>query len=412
MAFGATARRTNLQTDPTHQATAAPPGSSGLTAQVVASEADFRSLRDDWNALASSSKFQNVFASFDWAWGWWHHVGRDESILGQKSLFIVVVRTRDRVVGIAPLMIRKPSRQGLSVRKLEFIGSTFNDYNDFLLGESQPAVLGALARFMIENEHFWDIVDFRSFPNSSPSPGILRETFAEFALPHRLAPDDPCPYVPITTDWEGVLKTLPYDTRSTFRKKAHRLQRLKDQGLRMRIIEHPQDETELVARMAEVEERKRVHGLAGNRFVRATRGFFEYLFKALGPAGCLSVAVMEQGDRLVAYRLGFRVGRKIWDYTTAFDPALGKLSPGTMLIPQLIDYAFQKGFEELDFLRGDEPYKRRFAKSAHTTWRVMAWKREAASRWKAFMYFRLRPFLYRQRWASLLGLPYAPHGEV
>src|SRR5207248_5451125 len=101
-------------------------------------------------------------------------------------------------------------------------------------------------------------------------------------------------------------------------------------------------------------------------------------------SACLFVAVMEKGERLLAYQLGFRMGRKLWDYTTAFDPAFGNLSPGTMLIPLVLDYGYQNGYEELDFLRGDERYKRRLAKSTHPTWRVQAWKPEVASRWKAF----------------------------
>ncbi len=382
-----------------------------LAAEPVSSEQEFFDLRSDWNALALGSR-AGIFSSFDWAWGWWQHVGRDESLLGQKSLFIVAVRRGGRVVGIAPLMIRRPSRKGLTVRKVEFIGSTFNDYNDFLIGETGPEVLRAWASFILGKKPLWDLIELRSFPESSQSQGILRDAFAELGLPHRVVSDDPCPYIRLTSDWRGMLKNLSRNTRLTFHNQANRLERLRELGYRERVIENPHEEPGLLARMAEVERRKQVHGARGDRLVARAPGFFNYLFKNLAPAGRLIFAVMEKGEQLLAYQLGFRVGRIIWDYTTAFDPSFGNLSPGTMLLPQVFDYAHHHGYEEFDFLRGDEPYKRRLAKSTHATWRVQVWKPEAASRSKAFIYFHVRPRLYRQRWAARLGLPYAPHGEV
>jgi CelD/BcsL family acetyltransferase involved in cellulose biosynthesis len=383
-----------------------------LRVQLVDSEEEFRRLEKDWNTLDSASDTPNIFSSFDWAWGWWSHIGRNESILGAKSLFIVVIRSSGGVVGIAPLMIREPSRKGFTVRKLEFIGSTFNDYNDILLCWDKAPVIRALAELLAVERGRWDLIDLRSFPGSSATPGLLANALAELRLQQRVLADDPCPFLSLTTDWEGMLRGFSRNTRLTFRNQANRLKRLGAQGFSVRIIENPQDEPGLLHRMAQVEGRKQIQGVSGNRFVAAVEGFIEFLFKTFGPAGRLYVAVMEQGSRLIAYQLGFRVQANLWDYTTAYDPAFAKLSPGTMLIPPLVDYGFHNHYREFNFLRGDEPYKRKLAKSAHATRRVEAWKREGASCWKAFVYFKVRAILYRQRWAARFGFPYAPRGEV
>jgi CelD/BcsL family acetyltransferase involved in cellulose biosynthesis len=47
-------------------------------------------------------------------------------------------------------------------------------------------------------------------------------------------------------------------------------------------------------------------------------------------------------------------------YNSAFDPTLGSLAPGMVLIPLLLEQAAAEGCGTFDLLRGDEPYKYRF----------------------------------------------------
>jgi CelD/BcsL family acetyltransferase involved in cellulose biosynthesis len=47
-------------------------------------------------------------------------------------------------------------------------------------------------------------------------------------------------------------------------------------------------------------------------------------------------------------------------YNSAFDPTLGSLAPGMVIIPLLMEQAAAEGCGTFDLLRGDEPYKYRF----------------------------------------------------
>jgi CelD/BcsL family acetyltransferase involved in cellulose biosynthesis len=47
-------------------------------------------------------------------------------------------------------------------------------------------------------------------------------------------------------------------------------------------------------------------------------------------------------------------------YQAGFDPAHGSISPGTLLVASTIRRAIVEGKRSFDFLRGDEPYKRRW----------------------------------------------------
>jgi CelD/BcsL family acetyltransferase involved in cellulose biosynthesis len=55
------------------------------------------------------------------------------------------------------------------------------------------------------------------------------------------------------------------------------------------------------------------------------------------------------------------VQRDRWGlYNSSFDPALGSLAPGMVLVGLLIEQAASEGCRTFDLLRGDEPYKYRF----------------------------------------------------
>ena len=81
---------------------------------------------------------------------------------------------------------------------------------------------------------------------------------------------------------------------------------------------------------------------------------------------------------------------KLWGYLTAYDHDFSRLSPGSMLIPTLVDYAFSRGYTEYDFLSGEESYKMQWTKGFHHTYRLLVWNRRPMSRLRASVYLRLR----------------------
>jgi CelD/BcsL family acetyltransferase involved in cellulose biosynthesis len=50
-----------------------------------------------------------------------------------------------------------------------------------------------------------------------------------------------------------------------------------------------------------------------------------------------------------------------------FDDAYAKFSPGKGIVAHALRAAIESGFARFDFLRGDEPYKARFARDVYVT---------------------------------------------
>jgi CelD/BcsL family acetyltransferase involved in cellulose biosynthesis len=165
--------------------------------------------------------------------------------------------------------------------------------------------------------------------------------------------------------------------------------------MRIRIIENPLEEPGLLEKLIALESQKSIDGAPSQPFIAKYPEVFQSLFDELGPHGWFYLALMELGRRPVAWHLGFRCGKKLWDYSTAYDQSFSRLSPGTMLIPAVLDYGFARGYTEHDFLRGGEAYKLRWTNDYHQTYRVMIWSRRWISRARAFVYLDLKKAAYR-----------------
>jgi CelD/BcsL family acetyltransferase involved in cellulose biosynthesis len=67
-------------------------------------------------------------------------------------------------------------------------------------------------------------------------------------------------------------------------------------------------------------------------------------------------------DRTVAYHFGYRDSRSaIWSSLPAYDTDYNAISPGKILLYELIQESFSNGIAKFDFGRGSEPYKNWFA---------------------------------------------------
>jgi CelD/BcsL family acetyltransferase involved in cellulose biosynthesis len=76
--------------------------------------------------------------------------------------------------------------------------------------------------------------------------------------------------------------------------------------------------------------------------------------------GWLWMTVLELEGKRIGAIYAMRKGPACYFYQSGFDPAHAGISPGTLLVAHTIRRAIEEGLERFDFLRGDEPYKRRW----------------------------------------------------
>ncbi len=346
-------------------------------------------LEADWNRLSETSEHPNPFMTYGWFRAWSRRRAA-ENRAGHFVPNVLVLKEGSSVAGIVPLVRRVSLRFGVSVRRLEFV-TNHADYNELLLGTNAGELTNAVMRFLSGTASQWDLIDLRDIRDTGGSLDLIRNGLDKAGLPHAILSENPaCPYVSVDGNAASLMTRLSGHVRRTLRK---RRERAVGEGMRVRIIEHPQDEPDLLQKLLDLESKKHLRSQYPP-FIGTYPEVFQSIFNKMGPSGWLYVALLEQGDIPVAFQMGFRCGDKFWDYTKAYDRSFSRVAPGILLLPALLDYCFERGYHEYDFLRGEEEYKMIWSTGLHRRFRLLIWNRSSRSRIRKFLYHDVKYKIY------------------
>jgi CelD/BcsL family acetyltransferase involved in cellulose biosynthesis len=351
---------------------------------VLRSETDLAGLELAWNRLLETSETPNPFVSHAWFRAWLKRHAK-ETQAGHLMPWVLTLKQGNSIGGIVPLTRRISSRL-LRVRRIAFV-SHHSDYNDFIIGSDPEGQTRAVVEFLAQNKREWDIADLRDLRDAGEGTKLLEQALQDADLPYCiLFEDEGSPFVRIDGGAAEALQRLSGHVRRTLRRRS---ERAADDHISVRIIERPDLEPGLIEALSILDRKKAAHR-SSPLFFAAYRDVFCELFEDLGPKNHLYVALLEKDAQPIAFQLGFRCGKKLWDYTKAYDRAFSRFAPGTLLLPALLDYCAEHSFEEYDFLRGEEEYKLIWSSGIHRRYRVIVWNRRWESRLKAAIFLRFR----------------------
>jgi CelD/BcsL family acetyltransferase involved in cellulose biosynthesis len=306
--------------------------------------AEFANLRDDWNRLAAG----DPFASWEWRFAWWQAFGAG------RQLQLGVVRRSGRIVAIAPWFV---GRKFLAGPTLEFLGSgkVCTDYQRILL----DADLDDAER----HEAVESLAD-GSLPGRLDLDGVVADEFSTVALTDALTrrgwsvtaePLESCWIVGLPNDWTNFVADVPRATRRKIHKAGRRFSD-PDVGFHQAAT---RDEIESVwsefVRLHEFRFRNKVGGgcFGDPVFER----FLRDAVCRLVERGAAKIVWCEYLGRAVSAQLYLLGHRTASMYQSGFDPGEAHLEPGHLLYSRVIQDLIHDGYENLDFLRGDESYK-------------------------------------------------------
>src|SRR5437867_10191820 len=103
-----------------------------FTVEVVSDYQAFLDLEPGWNNLLQGAGIDHPFLTHEWVRTWWQSFGSG------KTLHIIAVQRRGKLVAIAPMMLSKERIYGLNVRLLEFIYNKYTERFDFIVARDAP----------------------------------------------------------------------------------------------------------------------------------------------------------------------------------------------------------------------------------------------------------------------------------
>lgn len=344
---GVDARRAGTVLLPVHQelspaeieliAAAADPGPRRRSPPRLQASSELGEVRDDWRRLAEADG--SIFSTYEWAETWCRHYG--------SGLRLELVRARDasgRVSALVPLAI--DSVRGLRIMRLIGHGVADQLAPVCAPGDRMQAV-EALEQTLAN------------------TPGV------DLALLDRLPADDGWPSLlpgsalnsessPVLTtagrSWEEYVAGRTANMRGQLRRRERKLAR--EHRLAFRLADDPERLDADLDLLFDLHSRR--FGSESTGFSTRHRAFHRDFAHVALTRGWLRLWFAEVDGRPLAAWYGFRFGGADWFYQSGRDPEEKRLSVGFVLLAHTVRCAFEDGMSHYRFLRGPEPYKRRF----------------------------------------------------
>jgi hypothetical protein len=270
---------------------------------------------------------------------------------GPGCHFLLVADGADLLGGLA----LETRHQMLSVRMMGS-GSLCPDHLDMLAVPGHEAVVVSLLRDWLcrPGERFLDLKGIRAGSQLAEAlPGRVRRQ------PMAVAPFTPLPDSP-----EAYRAYLPRQFRKNLRVSAKRLaaEGVAHRTIRGRGVRQGLDTL------------RELHQAQWGRRSGFLPSFDRFAAGFTGGCAADEVAVHElaNDDLVVATVTAFEVAGRVSLYQSARLTDHRWRDATTVLLAAIIDDACARGFEEVDFLRGDEPYKGRFTRNHREMSRLVA----------------------------------------
>ncbi len=321
--------------------------------RAFTAEDGFTALRPAWNELLHRSRSDTLFLTWEWQTRWWDCIGFERGPLHLLGAF-----DGEELAGIVPLYLGQEP-EGATLHVVGCI--EVSDYLDLIVADGREMeVYQAFLDWLDGPEApVWDLVDLCNQPAASAAHTLLPELARRRGLPVEVAQEDVCPIVALPGDFEAYLAGLDKKQRHEVRRKQRRMER-EIPGYAVRFV--TEEGPGLDGAVAEFIRLHRLSGDAKDTFMDAgMQAFFYEVAHMAAQAGWLELAFLEIDGQAVASYFNFIYGGDLLIYNSGYDAqAFPQLSPGWVLLAEVIHHAIAAGRRRVDFLQGNEDYKYRF----------------------------------------------------
>jgi CelD/BcsL family acetyltransferase involved in cellulose biosynthesis len=312
-------------------------GSETRIEQVTTDEA-FEALAPEWDELVGAMPRPSPFMLHGWLTEWWRHHGEG------AQLSATVARQDGCLVAALPLVVRR--RAGLRVAS--FMGEHAAVLPDLLLAEGADPSLGPQLAWLAP-EHC-DVVDFHGLPAGSR----IADAFpTRLTLIERIE----APVLDLSAGWEEVYRAKTTSKKRNLHKRRRR--QLGELGDLTATTARELHELEPA-----LEEAFRLHAARwngrpdGSCFATDSgRQFHRAVLRRLAALDVARITLLSLDGRAIAFHYWFALAGCMYVHRLAFDPAVGRFSPGLVNTLDAIQAAGDEGLTRVEFLGGDERYK-------------------------------------------------------
>lgn len=297
-----------------------------------------------WDALVAASRLRSPFLFWTWQSEWVRAFAD-----GRRLEIRCVEDGAGNLVALLPLYESTPGTMQLVG------GADVSDYLDLVAvqGREEEAWMALLQSRAAERVE-WAM---HAVPASSATVTALPQLAAACGLTAWATVEDRCPILALPPAWETYLASLSGKHRHELLRKMRRLERDAPDA-RVSSASAP---AEIEARLGEFLDLHRRSRTGKARFMDGRmEGFFRRVLTAFAERGAARLWFLDAASGPIAGFVTLEWDGTVGLYNSGFDPDRASLSPGVVLLAQVIRDAIARGRRTFDFLRGEERYKYEF----------------------------------------------------
>ncbi|MBI3129412.1 MAG: GNAT family N-acetyltransferase [Candidatus Tectomicrobia bacterium] len=323
--------------------------SGALRVEAVTDYETFLQLRQAWGRLEKESGLDHPFLTFEWIQTWWECFGAG------KELHVLLVKEKDRLRAIAPLMRSTVKRYGIPVQRLGFLYNPHTPRCDFLAAKGANGIWRAVWQYLRGNQDMWDVLELCQLPPESEALPEIRNQAGSDEFLSGTWGGEKSPYLPIGTR-NGYPEGPSRKEEKRLRNCFNRVRRLGEPELE--IIPGGENMGKALEDGFQIEAAA-WKGKAGTAISSdpAVCLFYRKLAERAAGKGWLRLHFLSVAQRRIAFGYSLCYRGKLYLLKPGYDPAYASCSPSMLLVSLTLRNALAEGIEEYDMLGTDDEWK-------------------------------------------------------
>jgi CelD/BcsL family acetyltransferase involved in cellulose biosynthesis len=317
--------------------------------KVISNFDEFESISVDWNRLLESSSYDKVFFTHEWFTAWWQAFGDG------KSLFIILAKSRDQVIGIAPLMMQKGIFRGIPVLRIKFIENEDSPGSSFIVRNGCEYVIKDIISFIVRDVKKWNIIMFNNMILDDNTYGLITTFLDKEKNKYIIKNGLNSPYLRCESEWDKYYKGISSKSRKTIRNISNRMDKSgKVEVKEFNSIENFDDIVSITKKGWKYNTKK--------SFINHDdrEKFFRLLSEIAQKKEWLSIWCTYINEIPVAYEYHLRYKNNVTSLLAEFDGEYKNYSPGAYLDYKIIENLFDNGINEYDMCGVQDEYKKKW----------------------------------------------------
>ena len=309
-----------------------------------------------WDRAVEQAGIDHPFLSHAWIRTWWECFGSG------RGLYILVVKSAEEVVAIAPLLREEARLYGVRVRH---IGSFHNDHTprfDLIVARRAEEACRAIWDHLRSARALWDVLSFRQVPERPGTLQALWRMAAADGFRTGVWRGERSPYVALGRSFEAYLAGLSHNHRGQMRKRLRRLARLGP--VELETLSSPEEVAAALPDGLRLESAGWKRGAGTAILCRPVlERFYTLLAREAALAGQLRLLFLRVGGARVAFAYGLCFRDRLYILKAGFDPSHAAYSPYQALCYLVLERACAQGLLEYDFLGACDDWKLHWTKT-------------------------------------------------